>query len=246
MVESRISRYCWLIFFLFRIDYCKLQAIGDNSTVNTIAIQSTIDTCHETCFLESAPSRILHDGVRPVLNGKQEPPLQEPQPQPQRVVVYVPKGMFRTGSLKLRSNTRFHIGKGASIYGSDNPKDYPVVAMVPNGYETHKRAMFRALFSGFNVENVSITGENYGYPPGSFARFSPSPAGSATMNGSWNDTTMSVIDGVGWKWWCKFRYATALFVYLFACLLRLHRTVLFDNCSTMLTFFRRFTSRYYY
>jgi len=70
--------------------------------------------------------------------------------------------------------------------------------MMPNGYETGKAVMFRALISGYNVENISVTGENYGYPPGSFAHFS-----TTSYEGTWNDTSMSVIDGVGWKWWCK-------------------------------------------
>ncbi len=153
------------------IDY---GAIGDNSTLNTIAIQSTIDGCHEMCVLESSS-----DG-------------------PAVAIVYVPKGMFRTGSLSLKSNTRLHIAKGASIYGSDEPGDYPVVPMLPNGYETGKAVMFRALISAYNVENISVTGENDGYPPGSFAQFS-----DHNYEETWSDASMSVIDGVGWKWWCK-------------------------------------------
>ena len=112
--------------------------------------------------------------------------------------------MFRTGSLAMLSNTRLHIGRGGAIYGSDDPQDYPLGPMLPSGYETGKSAMFRALISGYNLENVSVTGENYGYPPGSFAQFSTHP-----KHGAWNDTEMSVIDGVGWKWWCKARCVRA-------------------------------------
>ena len=205
-----------IVLFLKFVILSKPQAVGDNSTLNTIAIQSTINNCHEICFLESAiPSRIIRDDAFGLIPT--EPSLQAP---PQRgVVVYVPRGMFRTGALSLRSNTRFHIGRGASIYGSDKPEDYPIVPMVPNGYQTHRTSMFRALFSGYNVDNVSITGENDGYPQGSFARFSSSPAanGATTTGGSTNDTSVSVIDGVGWKWWCKARYGKmhALICFLF-------------------------------
>ena len=179
--------------------------MGDNSTLNTIAIQSTIDNCHETCFLEAAvPSRVLRDEAFSLVST--EP---EQQHHGVGVVVYVPRGMFRTGSLSLRSNTRFHIGRGASIYGSDDPDHYPIVPMVPNGYQTLRNDMYRALFSGYNVDNVSITGENDGYAQGSFARFSSSPvangAVTTTANGGSknDDTSVSIIDGVGWKWWCK-------------------------------------------
>ena len=132
-------------------------------------------------------------------------------------IVYIPKGMFRTGSLWLRSNLRIHIGKGASIYGSDDPADYPVVPMVPNGYYTGMKTMYRALFAGYNIENVSITGENYGYPAGSLARFSWRGDSDRNKNNNknWkNDTNLSVIDGVGWKWWCKSRYVRPTYLDL--------------------------------
>jgi len=154
------------------------------------------------------------------------------EPQEQRVIVHVPKGMFRTGSLLLRSNLRFHLARGAAIYGSDDAKDYPIVPMLPNGYVTGKRTMWRALFSGYNLRNVAITGENDGYSPGALARFvvsspettsvgsgdttvtSGAAAAAAARNhnqhynghNDTDDSFLSVIDGVGWKWWCKSRY----------------------------------------
>mmetsp|Transcript_17002 Transcript_17002/g.35524 ORF Transcript_17002/g.35524 Transcript_17002/m.35524 type:complete len:512 (+) Transcript_17002:159-1694(+) len=153
------------------------------------------------------------------------------EPQEQRVIVHVPKGMFRTGSLLLRSNLRFHLARGAAIYGSDDAKDYPIVPMLPNGYVTGKRTMWRALFSGYNLRNVAITGENDGYSPGALARFvvsspettsvgsgdttvtSGAAAAAAARNhnqhynghNDTDDSFLSVIDGVGWKWWCKSR-----------------------------------------
>ena len=154
------------------------------------------------------------------------------EPREHRVVVYVPGGMFRTGSLLLRSNLRFHLARGAAIYGSDEAKDYPVVPMLPNGYVTGKNTMWRALFAGYNLRNVAITGENDGYSPGALARFESSPETTSVVSSdadiavtSEADTTttknhnqhynghndtddsfLSVIDGVGWKWWCKSGY----------------------------------------
>jgi hypothetical protein len=41
--------------------------------------------------------------------------------------VVVPAGAFKTGSLELRSNMELHIAKGAGLYGSTDPADYPIV-----------------------------------------------------------------------------------------------------------------------
>eukprot|EP00536_Pseudo-nitzschia_multiseries_P019477 jgi/Psemu1/265222/estExt_Genewise1Plus.C_50770002 len=79
--------------------------------------------------------------------------------------------------------------------------------------------MWRALLSGTNLENVAITGENEGYAPGSLARFGDKQdqktmmmtTTTTTMTTMFNghndadDASVSVIDGVGWKWWCKAR-----------------------------------------
>jgi polygalacturonase len=87
--------------------------------------------------------------------------------------VVVPAGAYQTGSLSLRSNMEFHLEKGAGIFGSTNPSDYPIVAGLPFG------KMWRALVSGYNLTNVKITGENDEVP------------GSD-----------SIIDGVAWWWDC--------------------------------------------
>lgn len=91
--------------------------------------------------------------------------------------VVVPKGNFRTGSLALRSNIELHLEKGAGLYGSSDWAEYPIVEGLPFG------TMFRALISGYNLTNVKVTGENDGVP------------GSD-----------SIIDGVGWSWWCIARH----------------------------------------
>jgi hypothetical protein len=45
---------------------------------------------------------------------------------PHGSTVVVPRGNFRTGSLSLRSNMRFHLDEGAGLYGSTNPRDYHI------------------------------------------------------------------------------------------------------------------------
>ncbi|KAG7354121.1 endopolygalacturonase [Nitzschia inconspicua] len=140
-------------------------AIGDNITMNTIPIQKTIDTCHDRCRRAARRQHVENDTI----DVKLEPEF--------KVLVYVPPGSFQTGSLLLKSNLQFHLASGASLYGSVHT--YPIVPMLPNGYVTGKAAMWRALIAGYDLENVSVTGENDGAP-----------------------SHASVIDGVGWKWWC--------------------------------------------
>ena len=92
--------------------------------------------------------------------------------------VVVPKGSFKTGSLMLRSNLELHLEAGAGLYGSDDWGEYPVVAGLPFG------TMFRALISGYNLTNVKVTGSNLAVPA------------------SGDPAVDSIIDGVGWSWWC--------------------------------------------
>jgi polygalacturonase len=134
-------------------------AVGDNITMNTAAIQKTIDTCHELCG---------HINHQDMYNSNNH-----------HVMIYIPRGDFQTGSILLKSNLQFHLARGATLYGSTHTYDYPIVSMLPNGYVTGKAAMWRALIAGYNLINVSITGENDGAPDDA-----------------------SIIDGVGWKWWC--------------------------------------------
>ena len=97
-------------------------------------------------------------------------------PQGSRVVV--PAGAFKTGSLMLRSNQELHLAAGAGLYGSDDESDYPVVPGLPFG------TMFRALISGYNLTNVKVTGSNLAVPASGIVEKD------------------SIIDGVGWSWWC--------------------------------------------
>jgi polygalacturonase len=43
------------------------------------------------------------------------------------VVVHIPPGDFKTGSILLRSNMQLHLSRGASLFGSPHRYDYPIV-----------------------------------------------------------------------------------------------------------------------
>ena len=126
-------------------------AVGDNFTLCTVAIQTTIDTCSAR--------------------------------HPAGSTVLVPRGSFRTASIELRSNMRLHLAEGAGLYGSTDPRDYTVSQQWFGG---HLRFNFNALIRGANLTNVSVTGSN--------TFIGRSPRGAAGT---------SIVDGVGWKWWCQ-------------------------------------------
>ena len=97
--------------------------------------------------------------------------------------VLVPAGAYRTASLALRhSNMRFHLSPGAGLYGSTLPSDYTISLQWFGGHLAHN---FDALLRATNASNVSITGSN-------------------TFTGPSSDLARaSIVDGVGWKWWCQ-------------------------------------------
>ena len=51
----------------------------------------------------------------------------QPAAHPGGARVVVPAGAFKTGAILLRSNMELHIAKGAGLYGSTDPADYPIV-----------------------------------------------------------------------------------------------------------------------
>lgn len=70
-------------------------------------------------------------------------------------VVRLPAGRYVSGSLVLRSHTTLHLDAGASLLGSSNPDDYPIVRARWEGIETD---CHRALISAEHAENIAITG----------------------------------------------------------------------------------------
>ncbi len=94
-------------------DISNFGAVADGKTVNTIAIQKTIDSCSK------------------VGGG----------------TVYFPKGVFFTGTIKLKSNINLNFETGSVVKGSPNVEDYKLEGIK------------RGMFFGEDLINVSFTGE---------------------------------------------------------------------------------------
>ena len=68
--------------------------------------------------------------------------------------VLVPPGRYLTGALSLRSYVTLEISGGATLLGSTEPEDYP---LVPNPW-TPNRQEISSLIRGEDLVNVAITG----------------------------------------------------------------------------------------
>jgi hypothetical protein len=87
--------------------------------------------------------------------------------------VVVPKGVFKTGTIKLRSNITLHLLSGATIEGSENPIDYthfledkiePIIPEneIDDDYGKGAYVLNRwydAIIKAYRAENVKIIGE---------------------------------------------------------------------------------------
>jgi len=96
-------------------------AVGDGTTLCTIAIQKAIDKCAEE-------------------NGGK---------------VIVPPGRYLTGPLFLKSNISFEVYPGAVLVFDDDIENCPI---VDGRWEGIERKVYASLFTGHNLENVSIIG----------------------------------------------------------------------------------------
>ncbi|MBK6644151.1 MAG: glycoside hydrolase family 28 protein [Anaerolineales bacterium] len=96
-------------------------AMGNGQTLDSPAIQSTIDACS-------------------TLGGG---------------TVYLPSGQYLTGSLFLRNNISLHLDSGATILGSENPVDYPI---IHSRWEGKHQDTHASLITGQNLNNISVTG----------------------------------------------------------------------------------------
>ena len=70
--------------------------------------------------------------------------------------VLVPRGLWITGPIVMKSNVNLHIAKGALLQFSRNYDDFPVVLTTWEGQESYR---CQAPISGFELENVGITGQ---------------------------------------------------------------------------------------
>lgn len=69
--------------------------------------------------------------------------------------VIVAPGIFLSGPIFLRSNVEVEILAGATILASPNFDDYPA---IQGRWEGNDRTIFASLFTGMDLENISITG----------------------------------------------------------------------------------------
>ncbi len=72
--------------------------------------------------------------------------------------VYIPKGVFRSGALYLKSNMTLHFEEGAKLLGSDEISDFPVKGFP---YEGMDQLCYSSLLNtdGARYENITIEGK---------------------------------------------------------------------------------------
>lgn len=73
-------------------------------------------------------------------------------------MVYIPKGVFRSGALFLKSNMTLYLEEGARLLGSDDIADFPVKGFP---YEGLDQLCYCSLLNtdGARYENVTIEGK---------------------------------------------------------------------------------------
>jgi polygalacturonase len=71
-------------------------------------------------------------------------------------MVIVPRGIYLSGPIYMKSNVNLHIERGAIITFSKDYEDYPLILSNYEGYETIRCT---SPIMGWNLENIAITGE---------------------------------------------------------------------------------------
>lgn len=106
----------------FEASIIDFGAVGDGTTLNTDAINHTID-------------HVSGKG-----GGK----------------VVIPRGIWLTGPIHLKNDINLHLEEGALLLFSRNLDDYPLVKTSFEGLETYRCS---SPISGYNLENIAITGK---------------------------------------------------------------------------------------
>jgi len=108
--------------------------------------------------------------------------------------VIIPPGLWLTGPIELQSNVNLHLQNGALVVFSPNRADYLIV--LPPG----KRPTTSPLISGYNLENLAITGE--GIFDGNGENWRPVKKFKMTGN-QWRELLNSggVLNQTGDMWW---------------------------------------------
>ncbi|MFT6868384.1 MAG: polygalacturonase, partial [Cyclobacteriaceae bacterium] len=69
--------------------------------------------------------------------------------------VVIPRGMWLTGPIVLKSNINLHLEDGALLLFTSDKEDYPIVATSFEGLDTYR---CQSPISGKGLENIAITG----------------------------------------------------------------------------------------
>jgi polygalacturonase len=69
--------------------------------------------------------------------------------------VVIPKGVYLSGALFFKPNTKLRLEEGAVLKGSDNIDDYP---LIPSRMEGKSIYYYAALVNAYHVDNFEITG----------------------------------------------------------------------------------------
>ncbi|MFT3753295.1 MAG: glycosyl hydrolase family 28 protein [Paludibacter sp.] len=69
--------------------------------------------------------------------------------------VIIPKGVFLSGALFFKPNTKLRMEEGAVLKGSDNISDYP---LLPSRMEGKSIYYYAALVNAYHVDNFEIAG----------------------------------------------------------------------------------------
>ncbi len=70
--------------------------------------------------------------------------------------VIIPKGIWYTSPIELKSNIDLHLERGAVLLFSGNPDDYPLIYTNFEGYDMYR---CKSPIYGKNSENIAITGQ---------------------------------------------------------------------------------------
>ena len=70
--------------------------------------------------------------------------------------VLIPKGLWLTGPITMKSNVNIHTEKGTLLQFSKDYDDYPIVLTTWEGQDSYR---CQAPISGVDLENIAITGE---------------------------------------------------------------------------------------
>jgi polygalacturonase len=69
--------------------------------------------------------------------------------------IVIPKGVFLSGALFFKPNTRLHLMEGAVLKGTDDIANYP---LIPSRMEGRSIYYYAALVNAYQVDSFSITG----------------------------------------------------------------------------------------